>query len=110
MVDELSLEVSASSGIARYPRDGEDAHTLLRRADVAMYAAKQSQTSFSFYESEQDRHSMRRLSVLSDFRRALDNGEIEVHYQPIGDSMAPRRWCAGAIPCTGRCLQASSSM
>jgi diguanylate cyclase (GGDEF)-like protein len=85
VVDELSLEVNASIGIARYPRDGEDAHTLLRCADVAMYAAKQSHASFSFYEREHDRHSMRRLSVLSDFRRSLDNGEIAVHYQPIVD-------------------------
>jgi diguanylate cyclase (GGDEF)-like protein len=85
VVDELSLEVGGSIGISRYPRDGDDAHTLLRRADVAMYAAKESQSGCRLYRAEQDHHSLRRLSVLSDFRRALNAEEIVVHYQPIVD-------------------------
>ncbi len=85
VVDELSLEVGASLGISRYPRDGGDAHTLLRRADVAMYAAKESHSGCKLYVAEQDHHSLRRLSVLSDFRRALHSEEIIVHYQPIVD-------------------------
>jgi diguanylate cyclase (GGDEF)-like protein len=97
VVDELSLEVSASIGIARYPSDGEDAHTLLRRADIAMYAAKEARAGFSFYASSQDRHSRRRLSVLSDFRRALERGEISVHYQPIVDVNGRRLHGAEAL-------------
>jgi diguanylate cyclase (GGDEF)-like protein len=85
VVDELSLEVGASIGISRYPADGRDAHSLLRRADVAMYAAKESHSGFKIYAAELDRHSMRRLSVLSDFRRALGSDEIVVYYQPIVD-------------------------
>jgi diguanylate cyclase (GGDEF)-like protein len=84
-VDELSLELDASLGIARFPRDGDDAHTLLRRADLAMYAAKEAQTGFAFYSPEQDRNSAHRLAVLSDFRRALLHDEIVLHYQPIVD-------------------------
>jgi EAL domain-containing protein (putative c-di-GMP-specific phosphodiesterase class I) len=85
LVDELSLELDASVGIARFPRDGADAHTLLRRADLAMYAAKEAQTGFAFYGREQDRNSAQRLAVLSDFRRALLRDEIVLHYQPIVD-------------------------
>jgi diguanylate cyclase (GGDEF)-like protein len=84
-IDDLSLEIGASLGISRFPRDGEDANTLLRRADVAMYAAKEAQSGFELYAAEQDRHSKRRLSIVSDFRHAIDAGEIVVHYQPIVD-------------------------
>ena len=84
-VDELSLEVGASLGVARFPRDGRDSHALLRCADIAMYAAKDAQTDYKLYAAEQNQHSVRRLSVLSDIRRALAGDEIVVHYQPIVD-------------------------
>jgi diguanylate cyclase (GGDEF)-like protein len=84
-VDELSLEVGASVGVARFPEDGEDAHALLRCADIAMYAAKEAQTDYKFYAAHQNQHSVRRLSVLSDIRHALTSDEIVVHYQPIVD-------------------------
>ena len=82
-LDELSLNVAASIGAARFPDDGSDANALLRCADVAMYAAKDAQAEYKLYAVEQNRHSVRRLSVLSDFRRALEDGDLEVHYQPI---------------------------
>ena len=84
-VDELSLEVGASVGVARFPEDGEDSHALLRCADIAMYAAKEAQTDYKLYTAEQNQHSVRRLSVLSDIRHALASDEIVVHYQPIID-------------------------
>jgi diguanylate cyclase (GGDEF)-like protein len=84
-VDELSLEVGASVGVARFPQDGEDSHALLRCADIAMYSAKEAQTDYKIYTAEQNQHSVRRLSVLSDIRRALASDEIVVHYQPIID-------------------------
>ncbi len=82
-VDELSLEVGASIGIARFPEDGEDSHALLRCADIAMYAAKEAQCDFKLYAANQNQHSVRRLSVISDIRHALSSDEIVVHYQPI---------------------------
>ena len=82
-VDELLLEVGVSIGIARFPRDGEDPHSLLRSADVAMYAAKEAHAGCKVYAAALDRHSVRKLNVLSDFRRALDSDEIVVFYQPI---------------------------
>jgi predicted signal transduction protein with EAL and GGDEF domain len=82
-VDELSLEVGASIGVARFPEDGEDSHALLRCADIAMYAAKEAQCDFKLYAANQNQHSVRRLSVISDIRHALSSDEIVVHYQPI---------------------------
>jgi diguanylate cyclase (GGDEF)-like protein len=82
-VEGMTLEVGASIGIARYPLDGEDAHTLLRRADIAMYTAKEQRANYELFEPRLDRHSLRRLMVLSDFRRALASDEFVLHYQPI---------------------------
>jgi diguanylate cyclase (GGDEF)-like protein len=82
-VDEMTLEVGGSVGVSRFPRDGDDPHSLLRSADVAMYAAKEAHASCKVYAAALDRHSVRRLSVLSEFREALDAGEVEVFYQPI---------------------------
>ncbi|MGH2929737.1 MAG: putative bifunctional diguanylate cyclase/phosphodiesterase, partial [Solirubrobacteraceae bacterium] len=84
-VEELALEVGASVGVARFPLDGDDASSLLRCADVAMYHAKETQTEYKLYAPERNRHSVRRLSVLSDIRHALASDQIVVHFQPIID-------------------------
>jgi diguanylate cyclase (GGDEF)-like protein len=97
VVDVLSLEVSASLGVARFPHDGADSATLLRCADIAMYAAKDAQVDYKLYDAEQNESSVRRLSVLSDIRRALIEGEIVVHYQPIVDLSARRVVAAEAL-------------
>ncbi len=83
VVDALPLEVNASIGVARFPDDGRDATELLRCADIAMYAAKESQTGSLLYTPELDRHSLRRLNLLSDVRRAIESTEVIVHYQPM---------------------------
>jgi diguanylate cyclase (GGDEF)-like protein len=84
-VEQMTLQVGASVGIARFPVDGDDPHTLLRRADMAMYAAKDANRGVDLYASGLDRDSRQRLSLLSDFRRALECDELVVHYQPIVD-------------------------
>jgi diguanylate cyclase (GGDEF)-like protein len=83
LVDEMMLDLDASVGIARFPTDGEDAHTLLRRADIAMYAAKQAHAELMLFEESLDVQSAGRLGVLTDFRRVLESGQIVVYYQPI---------------------------
>ena len=87
-VDELSLEVGASIGVARFPDDGVDSHALLRCADIAMYAAKEAQTDYKLYAAEQNQHSVRRLSVLSDIRHAL---AARRDRRPLPADRRPRR-------------------
>jgi diguanylate cyclase (GGDEF)-like protein len=82
-LEEMTLEVGASVGIARFPLDGEEPGALLRCADIAMYAAKEAHAGSLLYAADLDRHSMRRLNVMSEFRHALDSDEIVVYYQPI---------------------------
>lgn len=84
--DDITLEVDTSIGVARFPHDGQDAQTLLRRADIAMYSAKDERDGHRFYTHGQDRHSVSRLGMVGDFRRALEkDDEIIVHFQPIVD-------------------------
>jgi diguanylate cyclase (GGDEF)-like protein len=90
IVDDMTLDVGASIGISRFPIDGEDVHSLLRRADVAMYAAKGEHAAHQLYSAKLDHHSVRRLMVLTDFRKALESDEFVVHYQPIVDIAAAR--------------------
>jgi diguanylate cyclase (GGDEF)-like protein len=82
-VDELTLGIDASIGISRFPIDGEDVHDMLRRADVAMYSAKENHASYKMYETALDRYSLRRFTVLNDFRRALEDEQFVLHYQPV---------------------------
>jgi diguanylate cyclase (GGDEF)-like protein len=78
----LTLQVEASIGIALFPDHGESGDELLRRADVAMYVAKRSGAAFSFYDSAEDEHTPIRLAMLGELRRALDERELVLHYQP----------------------------
>jgi diguanylate cyclase (GGDEF)-like protein len=81
-VDELSVEVEASIGVSVFPEHGEDADTLLRRADVAMQRAKESHVGLEIYATEHDTYSRRRLGLIADLRRAIDGDELVLYYQP----------------------------
>jgi diguanylate cyclase (GGDEF)-like protein/PAS domain S-box-containing protein len=78
----LTLQVEASMGIALFTDHGESPDGLLRRADVAMYVAKRSGSAFSFYDSAEDEHTPIRLAMLGELRRALDERELVLYYQP----------------------------
>ena len=96
--DDITLQVDTSIGVARYPSDGEDAQTLLRRADIAMYNAKADRDGHRFYAHGEDRHSVSRLSMVSDFRRALEkDDEIIVHFHPIVDLVTGQVYGAEAL-------------
>jgi diguanylate cyclase (GGDEF)-like protein len=72
-----------SIGVATFPHDGHDAASLLRHADIAMYAAKQrGKASYCFYEARMIEQASERLALSSELREGLDRGEIRVHYQP----------------------------
>jgi diguanylate cyclase (GGDEF)-like protein len=78
----MELVLDASIGLAQFPQHGERAEELLRRADIAMYDAKQSHKPFKFYEEGRDAVHLYRLSLLNDLRRAIGNEELELYYQP----------------------------
>ncbi|GEM_PF-3466621 len=89
-VGGIEVEVSASIGGAVAPLHGNDAHTLLQRADVAMYDAKRSGALFRMYVADDDRHSRDRLTLMGELRNLL-SGELEVWYQPkvdLGNGLA----------------------
>jgi len=76
------VDVRASIGIAVYPEHGGEGPTLLRRADMAMYAAKRTNCGVALWDQAEDQHSSARLSLLSDLRKAVDNDELTLAYQP----------------------------
>ncbi|MGH2776308.1 MAG: putative bifunctional diguanylate cyclase/phosphodiesterase [Actinomycetota bacterium] len=78
----LTIDVEASVGIALFPEHGEDVDTLLQRADIAMYVAKETHTGHEVYADDRDQNSARRLALLGELRRAVDRDELELFYQP----------------------------
>jgi diguanylate cyclase (GGDEF)-like protein/PAS domain S-box-containing protein len=82
IVEEHAFEIGASIGIALFPDHGNDAATLMRRADVAMYIAKQSNSGYAVYSAEQDGNSPTRLALMSELRFGIDHSQLVLHYQP----------------------------
>jgi diguanylate cyclase (GGDEF)-like protein/PAS domain S-box-containing protein len=85
ILENQHFHVGISIGIAIYPKDGDNSTHLMRRADVAMYVAKRSQSSYAFYNPDQDQHSASRLALVGELRRALEQKQLTVHYQPTVD-------------------------
>ena len=85
-VDDLALEVEASIGVAIYPEHGNNPDELLQRADIAMYVAKDTHAGFVLFDPKQDQHSPRRLALLGELRRAIDQEQLVLHYQPKVDA------------------------
>ncbi|TAN76320.1 MAG: EAL domain-containing protein, partial [Magnetospirillum sp.] len=83
MVADHEMRVTASIGIAMFPRDGDDVGTLMRNADTAMYGAKGSgRNTFRFFDPAMNAEVVERLNLEEALRRALENGEFVLHYQP----------------------------
>jgi diguanylate cyclase len=82
VVDGLSLPAEGSIGIAMYPRHGRDVDTLLRHADVAMYSAKEEKSGYLFYDNSRSESDPARLTLVSELRRAIEQHELVVYYQP----------------------------
>ncbi len=76
------LDVGTSIGIAHHPEHGGDAQTLVRNADIAMYAAKRNKTGFATYDPHYDTSQQEHLSLLGELRRAVERNELRLHYQP----------------------------
>ncbi|HVA88664.1 MAG TPA: GGDEF domain-containing phosphodiesterase, partial [Chloroflexota bacterium] len=84
-LEGYGVSASASIGIILAPAHGEDAVTLLRRADVAMYAAKRGSGDYAVYAEDQDQYSPSKLSLTGELRQAINDGGLCLHYQPKVD-------------------------
>jgi diguanylate cyclase (GGDEF)-like protein/PAS domain S-box-containing protein len=83
---DRQVKISASIGISTYPDGGENFDALLRNADIAMYRAKQSNTdTVRFYTDDMNVAAIQKLDLESRLRKAIENDEMELHYQPIVD-------------------------
>jgi diguanylate cyclase (GGDEF)-like protein len=90
VLGDVSIDVIASLGIAVYPDHADDADTLMKRADIAMYDAKKNQSGTAVYEAGRDEHSLRRLSLMMELRQAIAHDELELYYQPKFDVATAR--------------------
>jgi diguanylate cyclase (GGDEF)-like protein len=82
VVQGVTMHIETSVGIALFPAHGNDADTLLRRADVAMYQAKATHTRAQVYERQFDPYSEARLALFGELRRAIERAELSIVYQP----------------------------
>lgn len=83
VIEGEEIHSTASIGISVYPDDGR---TLLKNADIALYRAKgKGGNNFQFYSAQIDNYSRERLALESGLRRALERGELRLHYQPKAD-------------------------
>jgi diguanylate cyclase (GGDEF)-like protein/PAS domain S-box-containing protein len=82
-IEGQDLDIDGSIGISVYPEDGEDAETLIKNADTAMYHAKENgRNNFQFFKTEMNTKAVERQSLEGSLRRALERKEFLLHYQP----------------------------
>ena len=81
-IDDLRIDIQANTGLTVFPDQGGDAETLLQQAEVAMYVAKRRRLRTTFYEASQNGHSVHRIGLMSDLRRAVENDDLDLRFQP----------------------------
>jgi diguanylate cyclase (GGDEF)-like protein/PAS domain S-box-containing protein len=82
-IEGEDVDITGSIGISIYPDDGQDAETLIKNADTAMYHAKENgRSNFQFFRADMNRKSDERQSLETSLRRALRRKEFVLHYQP----------------------------
>ena len=77
-----SVTLTASLGLSLFPKDGDDAETLIRNADVAMYQSKRRRGEYTFYTDSMNAHLLELMELENALRQAIDNNEFILHYQP----------------------------
>ncbi len=82
VIDNQQMDVGASIGIAHYPAHGDDSSALLRAADIAMYAAKRSKSGSMVFDPRSLDQRESHLSLLSELRRAVEQDQLVLFYQP----------------------------
>jgi len=83
LIDEHELHITGSMGIVTYPDDGTDVETLMKKADLAMYHAKETgRDSYQFFKPEMNARAIERQSLEDSLRYAIERQELVLHYQP----------------------------
>ncbi|MGN6519956.1 MAG: putative bifunctional diguanylate cyclase/phosphodiesterase [Dokdonella sp.] len=106
---DLSIDTAPAIGIALQPQHGDEASTLLRRAEIALFAALGAEDPVAVYDARTDPHRPERLTLMTELREALDHNQLRLHYQPklrladerIDGAEALLRWqhpLRGAVP------------
>jgi diguanylate cyclase (GGDEF)-like protein len=81
-VDERSLFIGATLGIAYYPDHADNPQTLIQKAEIALHKAKDSGKDFVIFETKHDKGNAEKLHLANDLRNAIRDGDLELHYQP----------------------------
>ena len=84
-VDQLLLETQATVGVAIYPEHGATPRLLIRHAEMALQAARDLRRPVMIYSEDIDTYSPKKLALMADLRRAIDDQQLHVFYQPIVD-------------------------
>lgn len=89
--DRSPLSISTSIGISSFPSDGADADTLLKKADIAMYRAKEmGRNSYRYYSAEMNQRTAERLSLENALSHAIELDQLTLYYQPKIDILTNR--------------------
>jgi diguanylate cyclase (GGDEF)-like protein len=84
-VQDLPLAIETSIGVSIFPEHGQDVDALLQKADVAMYVAKEGNSTHELYDANEDEYDPTRLTLVGELRRAIEAAELTVFYQPKAD-------------------------
>ncbi|HEX5756044.1 MAG TPA: diguanylate cyclase, partial [Arenimonas sp.] len=99
------ISLDAGIGLALAPEHGDDPETLLRRADIALYEAKQKQIGIAVYQPGRDEQHLRQLTLMTDLRLSIERRELSLRFQPKVDVSSRRavhveallRWTHGEL-------------
>lgn len=96
-IEDMYLRAGISIGVAICPEHGHDASLLMRRADIAMYDAKQHQNGYSIYAENKDQSSIRSLGLSTELREAIERDQLLLEYQPQVDMNTGKIACVEAL-------------
>ncbi len=82
ILDDVIIDITATAGITFYPEHGKDPDTLLQRANIATYHAKEISKEFAVYSTAMDKGSPNRLILMSELKKAIEGEQLLVYYQP----------------------------
>ncbi len=82
MLNDAELVPSISAGVSIYPQHGKEVTELTRRADIALTDARETMNGIEFYQFGRDENHLRQLSVVADLKRAVDDDQLVMYYQP----------------------------